>query len=159
MPVSSSELEDLARAEATQQILAKRAKLGVAQEAILTKDLAELAVADRAKVKQLEAKVLGSRAAKQGAEDVGDIIVCDDYNVNRPSGMSKTAVGIGATLAGAAAAAGIWWATREPAKPSPATKTQEWYEVREKQQPDGSWKETGRVKLRRKPDGSIEEVK
>ena len=165
-PASSSEVEDQARAEASQQILAKRSKLGVAQEAILTKDLAELAAADRAKVKRLEAKVLGS-GRMSGAnpspdESVGDIIVCDDYNVHPPSGWSKTAVGLGSLLAGVATAVGIWWAARDLGKGAvvpPATKVQEWWEVREKQQPDGTWKETGRVKLRARPDGTIEEVK
>lgn len=162
-PASSSEVEDQARAEASQQILAKRSKLGVAQEAILTKDLAELAAADRAKVRRLEDKVLGSQRVNPSPdESVGDIIVCDDYSVNRPSGWSKTAVGVGSLLAGAATAVGIWWAARDPGKGTiipPATKAQEWWEVREKQQLDGTWKETGRVKLRARPDGTIEEVK
>jgi len=162
-PASSSDLEDLARAEASQQILAKRSKLGVAQEAILTKDLAVLAAADRQKVKRLEDKVLGQPLSPNPEDPVGDIIVCDDYNVNRSTGWSKTAVGVGSVLAGAVTAAGIWWGTRDHGKeivtPTPApAQAQEWWEVHERQQPNGTWKETERVKWRRLPDGSIQQM-
>jgi len=166
LPASASDKEEAARAEALQQILAKRSKLGVAQEAILTRDLAELAVADRAKVRQLEQRVLGMGGNPKPDDPVGDIIVCDDYNVNRSIGVSRPLVLAAAALTGLTAAGLIWYANKDagsrppdPAMPATAAKVHEWWEVKEIKQPDGTWKETGRVKLRARPDGTIEQVK
>lgn len=68
--------------EARQSLLDKSSKLEVARQAILTQDLAELAKADRDKVKRLEEKRLFGGDAMP--KDDETIIVCDDYRYNDP---------------------------------------------------------------------------
>jgi hypothetical protein len=162
-------------AEAAESLLAKQAKLELAQQAILTQDLNSLAAADRARVRLLEAKHLGKtavpRAGGQGDDVPGDIIICDDYcNVKTPA-WSKLFIILLMVLAGLAVAGLAAWLWLRPVPPQPpvpvpgpdkpvvAPAVQEWWEVNEVKQPDGTWREVSRRRLRLTPDGKVEEVK
>lgn len=112
-------------AEAQAALLGKANKLEVARQAILTQDLSELAKADREKVRRLEEKrVFGQEKPPVSGEDVGDIIVCDDYRRNdapRPAPSRAWPLAAGIALAGgmiAAAALAPRWMDR-PVQPTP----------------------------------------
>ena len=72
--------------QARDNLLNKASKLELAQQAILTQHLGEIARDDVEGVRQLKAKYLGGQGGQgQGGadvkgDDVGDIIVCDDYH-------------------------------------------------------------------------------
>ena len=81
--LTSQDQVEKAIAEAAQQYLAKEAKLAVASEAVMVQDLQALAAADREKVRGLEAKRLWQGVPQNNGDTMpGNIIVCDDYNVN-----------------------------------------------------------------------------
>lgn len=102
MRSSPPSLSDTANEAASQQY-AKRAKLGTAMEAVMLDDHRKLARADREKVRLLENKRLG---IDTGAEDdVGDIIVTDDYHINE-GGRGVFWKVLGASLLGAGMVAG-----------------------------------------------------
>ena len=112
-------------------------------------------------------KHLGKQASAEAqGDDVGDIIIADDYcSIKSTNGVSWKALlltGLLGTgfLAGAALVA--WLLLRDVKKDvvmQPAARSREFWEIQEKQLPDGTWKETGRRKLRAAVDGSMMEVK
>lgn len=142
---------------AADSLLAKSAKLEVARQAILTQDLQALAQADREKVRRLEERLLfaGQPASKAG-DDVGDIIVCDDYTANRNSAPQSNLPKILLGLTGlVAAAAGTGVAIQQhgktagdPPPPAAVAPGQAYDAVYERQQPDGTWKEFKRERLK-----------
>lgn len=160
-------------AEAEAAVLNKQSKLELARQAALTQDLAELARADREKVRRLEEqKLFGGQRGPGGSEGdpVGDIIVCDDYRRNeapRPAARIWPAA-VTAALAGAlptAALAAVLLrqpppqqqpAPAPPAKaeqppappPGPCPPARDWDAIYEEKQPDGSWKQIKRERLR-----------
>jgi len=82
---------DRALAEAASQYHAKAAKIRTAGEAVLLQDQAKLLRADREKVRQLEKRI----GVDTGAEDdVGDIILTDDYRVEYPTRGSPPTSGL-----------------------------------------------------------------
>ena len=138
---------------AADSLLAKTAKLEAARQAVLTQDLQALAAADRAKVKRLEDKLLfqGQPGPAMG-EDVGDIIVCDDYTNHAPTVRS---LGIPLAVAGlvlAAVAIAAWLlADRKPVivTPVPVAPSSVQYErIHERQRPDGSWEVISREPIK-----------
>ena len=154
---------------AAESLLNKEAKLELAQRAIMTQDLQALAAADRAAAQQLRNKHMGKQASAGGSgDDVGDLIICDDYcNIKAPPRSRLMTALAGAGVAAplmAAAGLATWLALgpvlgrRESAVQPPAA-AHEWWQIEEVKQPDGTWKELGRKKLRARPDGSIEEMK
>lgn len=98
--------------EAYSQQLAKRAKMEVAREAVFLEDLREIARADREDVRKIKEKHLWKEPGSEpaggggaGGEDVGDIIVCDDYHA--PGSAPPAANGGVGTLAGLLIGAGL----------------------------------------------------
>ena len=156
-------------AQAAESLLGKEAKLNLAREAILTEDLRHLAKADRAAVQRLREKVMGKAAAPAGGQgdDVGDLIIADDYCQIKSTNISwkpllALALLLTALLGGVILAAWLFLmapvGSLSPAKPAVPPVAQQWWEVEETRQPDGTWKETGRKKFRL-ADGKAEEVK
>lgn len=93
IPVENSDMQDPVEA-AKDNLLNKAGKLELAQQAVLTQHLAEIAKDDVEDVRKLKANKLGgafampnqSKGNTDGVEDgVGNIIVCDDYIHNNPS--------------------------------------------------------------------------
>ena len=135
---------------AADSILNKASKLEIAREAILTQDLQALGVADRLKVKRLEDKLLfGGKATQEARDDVGDIIVCDDYSANRSGKAPALALAAATLLAGAAGTAYLVHKPEPVGQPAtPAAKRAEYDAVTRELQPDGSWKEIKRERLK-----------
>lgn len=93
------------QSQAVDALLNKGSKLRLAREAVLAQDLAELARADREKVRRFEEqRLFGGKAAAVADEPVGDIIVCDDYHRNDPPVSVGAAVSVGQPAPAAAAA-------------------------------------------------------
>jgi hypothetical protein len=73
--------EETARAAAA-EYLPKMAKLEEARRAIFLQDLESLAADERATVRRYrESKVFGNPMPQLPGDDVGNVIVCDDYHV------------------------------------------------------------------------------
>lgn len=129
-PPAAKEVIDLAMAESVQQYMANQAKLDVAQAAILTQDLRQLAAADREKVRLIEQKHLwgglppasGGAGSARGTDMAGDIIVCDDYQPNHQSGNGLGKVLV-AAVGGAALVVGGLLAYQVVAKPASVNTT------------------------------------
>jgi hypothetical protein len=203
--LSSADQTDLAIANAAESLVSKQSKIQLANEAVMIRDLQELATADRSRAQRLADKYMppatngttsGTKtAAAQGADVPGNIIICDDYDASQitpapaapPPASSNTTPWTVATLTAALAGLGLGSAyvamnkapaTTPPAAVAPANPTtpapltsppatsvttkpagpQQWWQITEVQQADGSWKETGRVKLQANPDGSVQQV-
>lgn len=143
---------------AADSLQAKLSKLEVARQAILTQDLQALAVADRDGVKQLRDKLMFSKKAtsdEKSGDDVGDIIVCDDYQANRSRPTSQwPVVLLGIVLPVVAAGVAALWLTKPPdSTPTPSIIQEqkiklEYDAIYEQLQQDGTWKETKREHLK-----------
>ena len=94
-PIVDENMQDPIEA-AKDNLLNKSGKLELAQQAILTQHLAEIAHDDVEDVRKLKSNKLGgafampnqskSNTGESGLEDgVGNIIVCDDYTHNNPT--------------------------------------------------------------------------
>ena len=141
---------------AADSLIAKSSKLEVAHQAVLLQDLQALAADDRRKVRKLEALKLFGGVEQTGEEDVGDIIVCDDYTANRNSAPQSNLpkiimalTGMVAAAGGAAVAANHWSKPAEVKAPASVPSDSQAYDaIYEQQQPDGSWKEIRRERLK-----------
>lgn len=72
-------------AEAADQDLAGQSKLQVANQAVILEQLRQIAQDEIRDVRRLKAKHLGEQWAKAAeGQDVGDLIICDDYRRNEP---------------------------------------------------------------------------
>lgn len=118
--------------EAREALLEKASKLEVARQAILTQDLAELAAADREKVRRLEEKrIFGQENPPVANGDpVGDIIVCDDYRRNdqpRPAASRAWPMAAGIAMAGGLIAGAMllpkYLEQKQQANPTPSLQT------------------------------------
>ncbi len=83
--------------EASQSTLAKQAKLNLANSVIMTDDLRKLAQADRTGVADYKAGLLGHRrVTTKNGDDMGDMIVCDNYRASRPATIMSAIVPLAA---------------------------------------------------------------
>jgi hypothetical protein len=79
-------------AETSEQELAKQAKIRSGMGATMLKHLAEIAHDDVEDVRRLKRKHLGEHWAGAEGEDVGDVIVCDNYSRdNQQAGRPRAA--------------------------------------------------------------------
>lgn len=97
-PSLQKSLEEAAKAEAN------KSKVELGQDAVMLRHLQEIARDDVEDVRKLKAKHLGGEwAASAQGDDVGDIIICDDYRRDSPrppksSSWLKLAALIGLSL-------------------------------------------------------------
>jgi hypothetical protein len=96
--------------EAADQQLAKRSKIDTGEAAVWLEDLRAMAAQDRADVRRAKAQHFG---IDDEAEDMGDLIVCDNYSRSRSNPWAMVA---GAGLIAAALVAG-GWIVRSATKP------------------------------------------
>lgn len=107
---------DQSIAEAAGNYLGKQSKLETAHDAVLVQDAHELAEMDREQVRRYRDQKLfgGDSSGKKGSDDMGDMIVCDDYRVNQWLPWAVLAL-IAAGLLALIAALYPW--DREPSSP------------------------------------------
>lgn len=138
--------------------LDKGTKLGLATQAVFLQQFQQLAQSEIKDAKYLKAKRLGGaweedlKNSTPGVDEVGDIIICDDYNLNKPPAtqpapvtsapatvtptwakvLAGTALALGLGGAGAAA---TYFLTRpsspatSPAAPSTSTNTTKGFQI------------------------------
>lgn len=119
--------------ETAQSHLAKQSKVELGHDAVMLEDLRALALADREKVRLYEAAKVPGQAAREGPDnEMGDIIICDAYHVQRWP-RAAWAVVVAAALATAGLVASQYQGTQStPAPDSPvveATDTDTLYDL------------------------------
>jgi hypothetical protein len=100
--------------EAASNLLAKQSKIKAARGAVWLEDLRHLAVADREKVRAYEERVMGG-ARRQSEDEMGDLIVCDDYRIQKGSPLGTVLPWLAAAVATGIAA----WALSGDPEPAP----------------------------------------